>query len=483
MDRKVLINYIYSILFQIINLVTPLITTPYTSRILKADGIGVYSYTSSIASVFILVASFGVNMYGQREIASHKDDLIQKSTIFWELLLSRALTTIAVLLVYVVFCFAYNKNLAIFLLQGICILAVMFDISWYYQGIEKFKIITIRNSIIKILSILLIFTFVKTSNDLPLYVFLLSISALSSYLIFFFSLKGEIIYVPISKLDLKRHFVGTLQFFIPAIAVQVYSQVDKIMLGALLNDNAENGYYEQARKIVSIVLTIITSINTVLYPRISSLYSMGDHDKIKKMLQESYSIVMFLLIPITIGLWFVSDNFVNWFFGFGYEPVAILIKLSVGLLFFMGVGNFAGMQYLNPTHQQNRATKIYVISAIVNLILNSIFIPYLKSVGAILASIVAEAVSGITQMFLLRRSKYGFNYLIDTWKYIVASIIMAVALSLIDLFCCFNGVKFTILQILIATLVYILTLLIEREKNINIVLKFIKNKVSSFLYM
>ena len=143
----------------------------------------------------------------------------------------------------------------------------------------------------------------------------------------------------------------------------------------------------------------------------------------------------------------------------------------------MGVGNFAGMQYLNPTHQQNSATKIYVVSAIVNIILNSIFIPYLKSVGAILASIVAEAVSGITQMLLLRKSKYGFNFLIDIWKYIVASIIMAVTLSLIDLFCCFSGVTFTILQILIATLVYILTLLIEREKNINIVFKFVKNKV------
>lgn len=477
MNKKTITNYIYDLSYQLFVIITPLITTPYTSRVLQPEGIGQYSYTTSVASMFTLFAALGINMYGQREIAYHRKDIYQKSKIFWELVISRVITTTVVTTIYLLFCLWYKEYFLLLMLQVFSILAVMFDISWYFQGIEEFKLLAIKNFVIKIVSIVLVFAFIKGPEDLALYVFILSFTTLISNSIFIFNLKGELVRVPIKELHLKRHLRGTLEFFLPAIAVQIYSQVDKIMLGVIAKDNLENGYYEQARKIVNLVIKVITSITTVMYPKIAVLFSEHKTDEIRKALQSTYRLIMMMLIPIVIGLWFISDNFVEWFFGPGYEPVAILIKLSGVLLTFMGIGNFAAMLYLNPTGQQNKGTLIYVISAAINLALNSFMIIKFQSVGAILASIMAEAFSCLAQFYLLQKSSYKFDPIYNLWKYIVAGALMAIGLWGVQLITPYGGITETMIEIVIAILIYGLTLFALKEDHIMLVFDKFNSKI------
>lgn len=249
----------------------------------------------------------------------------------------------------------------------------MIDISWLYQGIEEFKLIAVRNIIIKLITISLIFVFVKESTDLILYILINSISTFLSFFIFFVDIRKHIQKVSFSELRFQKHLKGTIEFFIPLIATQIYSQLDKIMLGAITNDAFQNGYYEQSRKIINILIMVTTSINGVMYPRISRLFANNEHDEIRKLYQSSIKMIWLLLVPMMIGIVLVSDNFVGWFFGDGYDQVAILMKLSAPLLLFMTLGNFVGMQYLSPTGKQNKMTLIYIVSAIINIILNSFF--------------------------------------------------------------------------------------------------------------
>lgn len=479
MKKKTIKNYIYNLSYQILLVIAPLITSPYISRVLQPAGIGIYSYTITIASAFALFAAMGVNTYGQREIAYRQGRIKEQSIVFWELFLTRIITTVIIGLVYIGFSF-YYKDYTIYLLQQAPIVfATLLDISWFFQGIENFKITAIRNIIIKILTIVLIFTFVRTESDVSKYILINSVSLFVSCGIFFFSLKKYLVPTDFKKINIRKHLRGTIEFFIPLIAIQLYSQLDKIMLGAITSNSNQSGYYEQARKMVYIFLMVIISINTVMYPRIANLYVCKFKNEIIELYKITFKLILMMVTPIAIGLYFVSENFVIWFFGVDYMPVAILMKLSAFLLIFMAIGNFVGMQYLSPTGKQNQMTVIYLISATLNIFLNLLMISWQQSLGAIIASIIAEAFAGIAQMWLLQRSEYRFNFTKGLWKYICAGIIMAIGLFVVQRMSPYTGMIQTIIEVISAIMIYMIILIVEKEDNVKLVMNKIKQSVVS----
>lgn len=269
---------------------------------------------------------------------------------------------------------------------------------------------------------------------------------------------------------------GTIQFFIPLIATQIYSQLDKIMLGVLLNDTMENGYYEQARKITAIIVAIVTSLNNVLLSRISYLFINNEIEEIKRCFEESFKVMLFILIPILPGMFIMSDNFVIWFFGEEFIKVALLMKLSCILLVFMCLGNFVGVQFLAPTKKQNKMTFAYVTAAIVNFVFNIILIPKWKSEGALVASIVAESVSCGIQWFYLFNSKFRFKVLSGIYKYLIAAGIMAFSIVGIRTFLDVKGMGQTIIEFAVGILVYISVLIVCKEKNVMVIISHLRKR-------
>lgn len=227
-------NYFYNMTYQILNLILPLITTPYISRVLGASNIGIYSYTYSIVSTFVLIGSLGIGTYGQREIATVNDDKEDISKRFWEIQIVKTLAVLSALAVYLITIVPSGEYSLYFLIQIPYFIAAILDITWLYQGIENFKNVAIRNIVIRLLSIILLFALVNTDEDLIIYILILCISQILGNLTMWIKLPRLIKMTSINKLNLIKHIKPTFVYFIPTIAHQIYAVLDKTMLGLIL---------------------------------------------------------------------------------------------------------------------------------------------------------------------------------------------------------------------------------------------------------
>ena len=244
--KSVAKNYIYNSLYQILILIVPLFTTPYLSRVLGAEAIGIYSYTLSITTYFVLFGSLGVAMYGQREIAYYQDDEYQRSKTFFEILIMRFVAIgIALFIFYLGFCTQgdYSTYYKILILE---LVANSLDISWFFQGLEEFKKTVLRNTLIKLISVACVFIFVKDENDLIKYFFIYVLSNLIGNISIWMYLPKYVKKIKIKDIKILRHLKPTITLFIPQVAMQIYTVLDKTMIGMIIEDKSEVGFYEQA---------------------------------------------------------------------------------------------------------------------------------------------------------------------------------------------------------------------------------------------
>lgn len=467
-------NYIYNLVYQILSMILPLITTPYLSRVLGAENIGIYSYTLSITTYFILFGSLGVALYGQREIAYLQDKSVyERSKAFFEILLMRFIT-LGISLVIFYFTFVLNNQYSMYYkILIIEIIANSIDISWFFQGMEEFKKTVFRNMLIKIISLLCIFIFVKRQNDLSKYLIIYVLSTLIGNCSLWIYLVKYIEKVKLEELNVFKHLKPTIGLFIPQIAIQIYTVLDKTMIGSIIDDKSEVGYYEQAQKIIKLLMTIATSLATVMIPRMANTFASGDNNKLKEYMKKSFQFVLFLAFPFMFGIISISSKFVPLFYGEGYDKVIYLINIISPIIIAISFSGIIGQQYLLTTKQQKKYTISVTIGAIVNCILNFVFIRLWKSIGASIATVISEwSVTGI--QFYLIRKEFKLKDIINwIWKYFIAAIIMC----LVSLFLGFiinNRIISIILQILISVIVYIIVLLIIKDKQISNIINKLK---------
>lgn len=472
-------NIAISTLYQILSMILPLITAPYASRVLGVDGIGVYSYTHSYSMYFTLVAALGTVTYGSREIARNRNDKKQTSQLFWEIESLTILTSLACIIVWTVMTILWEEYRLYFAILTVLLVGTMLDISWLYAGLEQFKYTITQNLLFKVLGAVAIFVFVNDKNDLWKYILILSLSHALASMSMWIYVPKFIDRVPIKSLKIKKHFKETLIYFIPTVAVSIYTVLDKTLIGLITNSKSENGNYEQSTKIINISKTVaFTGINVVLQSRISFLFAEHKYKEIKRKINDSINVVSFLSIGMVFGMIAVSDRFVPLFFGSGYEKTALLLKLMSPLIFIIGISNCLGSQYYSPAGLRSQSAKYIVFGAVTNLILNLIFIPFFKSVGAVLATIVAE--SAISVLYLCNCNGYfTFKSLfVIAWRKVVAGTVMLISLVLIDKILD-NGILSILIMVSFGCLVYALTLLVLRDSFFSkLLLKYIKKKTN-----
>lgn len=423
-QAKITKNYIYQSLANLISLLVPLIMTPYLARVLGPEGIGISSYTGSVVAAFGIFLVLGAHDYGRLLIAECGDNLQQRSKVFWEIFLCKLCASLFILPLYFLYTKSMHRYADIFFLQSIFLLSCFTDTTWVYQGMEDFRQLAARTIITRIGSIFLILLYVRGEGDLKNSLLIGLLTTLVSNLLLFFHLRHKLCWVKLSKLAPQNHAKNIVSFFLPILAAQLYLHIDKIMLGRFAVSIAESGYYEQSRKVAEIITTLVVTINSVMVPRIAYLYARKEHEQIKQHYQDSFYTILMLALPAAAGLYMISNQFVLWFFGNGYDKVAVLMKFSSAMILFSCVGNFVSSQYLIPTRQQNKATVIYAITACVNILLNSVLIPRLLSVGAMVASLVAEGLSGVLQMRLLLKSPYHFPLFEGGYRIVIGTLLM-----------------------------------------------------------
>lgn len=422
--NKVVKNYIYNLSYQILVLLVPLITTPYVSRVLGAKGVGAFSYTNSIVQYFILFGCIGLNLYGQREIAYVQHEKENRNRVFWELLILRFIT-VGISLIVFYFSLCINGQYShIFIIMTLDIIASMIDVSWFFQGIEDFKKIVIRNFIIKILGVLLIFLFVKSASDLRIYVLCHSATLFFGNLSMWFYLPKFVKRITFKELHIKRHVRPTIVLFLPQIATSVYNVLDKTMIGLLSGIEEEVAFYEQSQKIVKIVMALVTSLGTVMLPRVANLFKLKEMEKIQQYLSKSFHFVCFIAFPMMFGLMAISCSIVPWFFGEGYDKVIPNMMMISPIIVIIAMSNIMGTQYLLPIGRQKEFTISVVSGCIVNCCLNLLLIPKFLSIGAAIATIVAEFSVTAVQVFFTRKDFDFKNIIFTNRKYIICASIM-----------------------------------------------------------
>lgn len=423
---KVVKNLLWNMGYQVFILLLPIVTIPYVSRVLGPTGIGINAFTNSIVQYFVLFGTLGLTMYGNREVAYQRDNPKKLSNLFWELTLLRLVTTGLATLLYLGFILLSGQYQIFYLIQGLLLIATAIDVSWFFQGLEEFRITVLRNTLVKIISLILIFVLVRTKNDLWLYILILTGSQLLGNLTLVPYLRRYVVFPRWSDLKLINHLRPTIEMFVPQIATQVYLQVNKTMLGALVGVQA-SGFYDNSDKIVKILLAVVTATGTVLLPHTAHSFAQGKHNEVEDSLNKSMHFILALAFPMTAGLAGIAPIFTKIFFGEGFGQVSNLLVIESIVIVLIGISNATGVQYLLPTNQLVPFTTSVVLGAVANMVLNVPFILLWNSDGAMIATVLSELLVTSYQLFKVKDQLHLNLIFREVWKYLLSAVIMGVS--------------------------------------------------------
>ncbi len=455
-------NYIYNVSFQIFSLIIPFITAPYVARVLGADGEGTYSYVNSIATFFSLIAALGISSYGMREVSRARDDRHMSSRLFWELSIIRYASTAICLLLYLGYSLLSGGDMRVYLACSLVILSVGVDSNWYFQAMEQFKTLMVRNFAVKLTGILCIFLFVRDRDDLLLYILIQGGGMFLSNVLLRAQLIHRVEKIPFRRLRFRHHIRETMVYFIPTIATSIYTVLDRAMLGMINGDMAANGYYERAHKIINMVMTVITSLNVVVGVRTSYLFAQNKRREIRHHIHDTFRFMYMVSFPLAAGLCACAPTFVPWFYGKDSETVVPLLVLFAPLLFVIGTSNVLGTLYLTPSGQRARSNRAIIAGAVCNFLLNLVLIPFLKVFGAVVASLCAETVISFLYLRYSCRFISVARILYTGARYLILSAIMFVPTYLLGRVLP-GGVGTTLLQIAVGVTVYALSLIVTND--------------------
>lgn len=466
---RVIKNYLYNASYQLLAIILPLITSPYISRVLGPRGYGDYSFTFSIITWFTLIASIGVAYYGDRQIAYVRKDPYEMSKTFWEVQTVKIMMTILTMIIFAIFTKLYGKYYFLLWLQSINIIAGMFDISWLYAGLEDFKRTVTRNTLVKLVSFVSIFVFVRHAGDTWVYVLINALAIFLGNLTLWPTLNK--ILVPISWKDLHplRHLKESIVLFIPSVATKLYSVLNKTVVGVVVGSTA-NGFYSNSDQIIQAVLAIVTATGTVVLPRAASEFSKGNHKKVKELLYNSFDFVSCISIPMAFGLAAISLKLAPFFFGKRFAPVGPVMMIEAINIVLIAWSNAIGIQYLLPVKRTKDYSTSLVVAAIFSMIVIYPFTKLFGLPGGMWVTVLSELVVTGYQLFLVRKDLKYIRLFIDVHKYLFGGIVMFMVVFYLNNIWKFN-IFTMVIEVFIGVIVYLAMLFILRPK----ILKVAKN--------
>jgi len=457
-------NFIYNSLLGLTNILVPLITFPYITRVLGPSGVGITSFAISLVTTFIILCSLGIPIYGIREIAKSKKNQKKLNKTFSELLIIQIIWTLFVLILFTLWLYltkTYENERALKYFSYVHIVSSLGLINWFYQGLEKYKFITILNSLIKILTIILLFLIVKNPNDYWIYYAILVLStAMGAVASFFFSLKY--IKIRIRNLDFKKHFKPIIILFSTQIAIGIYVNIDIIML-KYFTSIAQVGYYATSMKLVKTVLILVTSLGVVLIPKIASFIEENRIKEVKNIIEKSINFVLIISLPLIVGLYLTSKDLIILFAGNKFLESSQLMLWLLPLVIFIGLNNIFGLQILVPSNKEKHLMIIVITGAVLNFTLNFILIPVYGGYGAAFATVVTEMLITASTFYYCRKAILFYFPYKKFIKYLLISIVF-IPISMFVSKLTPKGISFLITTGVICTVYYIVTLTLIKDK-------------------
>lgn len=452
-------NYLLQVSYQILNMCLPFLTSPYISRILGADNLGIYSYTFSIANFFALFINLGIIKYGSRTIAEVKYDGQRINQVFTELLIMKVILGAIVILLYYGCVFFFFPYKIFFAIQGLVLFASVFDINWFFFGIEKFKITVTRNFIIKLITVTCIFLFVQSRGDLLRYVLIMTIGTTISESIIWVALFKYVKIVKIKIMNVKKHIKPMLILFIAVLAQSAYTYIDKIMIGSL-GSMEQLGYCDNAYKIIAFPMGLISSLGVVMLPRMTILYCDKNETEAMMMIRNSMRFVMLIACPLVAGLSAVGEIFSVVFWGIEFKTCGLIITIISPIIFFMSWSDVIRNQYLIPKKRDKDYSMAIVIGAIVNILSNMILIRQFGAIGAAIGTVCSYFSIALYQIWITRKELPYSKFLHDSLGPFICSVIMFVVVYNVGETINTLSIQSLLVQIFVGILVYSLLIII-----------------------
>lgn len=436
MAQSVKVNYILNLINTGTQMLFPLITFPYVCRVIEADGIGQVNFYNSIINYISLFTCLGIPMYAIREIARERNDIVKMNRTAVEILLLHSMLTLAGYLMVAILCLTVPQiqaNIHLFLILSLTIFFTAIGCSWFYQGIEDFKYITIRGLVVKIVSVILLFIFVRSKEDLLYYGFYMVFGVLGGNIFNFLRLRKYIYRENIifSELQITRHIKPVLKVFSFSVVTSIYLQLNTVLLGFLKNALAV-GYFAAATKVLQMLLQMSSCLASVMMPRASHLIAEKKEAEFNKLIQKSYDFTFAISLPLTIGLIFCAPSLIRALCGEKFIDSILPSQIIAPIILMVAISSVFGIQVLFPKGKINIVTLCCGIGAATDLLLNLFLIPLFSYVGTSIAYLGAEIATTVSMYIIGRKYLPVVYFKKNYWNYILACVIMAVVLLAIS---------------------------------------------------
>lgn len=468
------INTLTGILF-------PVITFPYAARVLLPDGIGAINFLNSIIGYIVLLTSLGIPMYAVREVAKYRDDKASRDKITIEIfLLSANLCLLGYFIVWVLAEYVpqIHRQASLFYILSLTILFTTIGVNWFYQGIEDFKFITIRAIVIRTMAAAALFIFVHDSSDLLIYGIIIVGSTVGNNFINFIYLRKYVGFSVVSEIELSgifRHLFPSVKVFVLNIIISLYVQLNPVMLGFMTNDE-QVGYYSAGIKITHVAITVITSIGAVLLPRCSTLVSKNDMESFSQIIHKSINTTMAISLPLIVGLLVLAVPITELFCGHEFMPSIPVLYLNAPIIIFMTLSNLMVVQILYPLDKVRISVIGVSAGALINIILNLLFVPKLGATGAALSVFFAE-IAVFIMLLILGKAFYPFKLSAFVYpKYFFAALIMGLAVYCVT-FISHSYLFQVLLGFIVGLITYALLLIVFKDPLILESIKMISGRI------
>lgn len=427
--RSIKVNALLNIIYTITNMIFPLITYPYVTRVLSATGMGTVSFFTSVSNYAVMIGSLGISTYGIRAVAKVRDNEKDLSKVTTELLILNTIITaivIAALAVSVPFVRQFNAEPALLLINLLIVISTPFGLNWLYSGLEQYAYITKRTILFKTISLVMVFLFVRKISDYPIYAAITAFSTIGAYICNFVYARNFVHFHSLKGLRYRRHFKPMILLFASILAVSVYTNLDTIMLG-FINDNYQVGLYSVASKVKWLLLSAVNAVSAVLLPRLSNYISNGERDKYDEELKKSVSFIFLVTIPLAVYFTLEAADSIYFLGGPDYGGAILCMQFLMPILVISGFSNVTGNQVLIPQGRDSQFMIAVVVGAVVDIILNAVLMPGLACTGAAIATLVAEFTQMSIQLYFSRKDILKNVHKLTLWKSILAAVIAGLA--------------------------------------------------------
>jgi O-antigen/teichoic acid export membrane protein len=417
-------NYLFNLLLSVANILFPIISFPYVSKILGPIGVGKVQFITTFASYFALVAALGIPIYGIREIAKYKSSPEKLSKVFSELVIINFITSLFLSVIYIaiiLFLPYFNGDKNLYLWALTLVILGFSSIDWFYAGMEEFKTVAVRSVLVRIVSLVLMFLLIKKDTDYNMYLMILIFIILANNFINIIMLSRRVTFT-YKNLSLQRHLRSLFLIFGTTIATSMYTMLDTVLLG-FLSDNKSVGLYSAAVKLSKIAIPIVTSFGVILIPKIAKNLADKNTSEVQSLLNKSFSFIAFFSIPLGFGLAILAPELILAFSSKKFIDSTFSMQILSVLPFLIGFGNFFGFQILIPAGKDKELLFSVIGGVIIGLLLNFLLVPQLKQLGAAIANVASELVVTFLCMYFVKKH---YNY-----KFHIKPIYSAVFCSLL----------------------------------------------------